>query len=113
MIARDSVSYPTLAVIQHHGVTDDAQKRAVWRLSEALSAGHRAWRRGLDLHLDEPVANAMNRRVSEACRAFWDDGCWYGEADLQHNVFAHLNDNIQRMAASLIPGEVEIRLSVS
>lgn len=36
MIAPDSTSYPTHAVIQHHVITDGSIRQAVWALSEAI-----------------------------------------------------------------------------
>lgn len=35
-IPADSASYPTHAVIIHHGIADGAQRYAVWMLSWAL-----------------------------------------------------------------------------
>ena len=36
MIASDSTSYPTHAVIIHHDITDGRIRQAVWALSEAI-----------------------------------------------------------------------------
>ena len=36
MIASDSTSYPTHAVIIHHEITDGRIRQAVWALSEAI-----------------------------------------------------------------------------
>lgn len=36
MIAADSTSYPTHAVIEHHVITDGDIRQAVWGLSEAI-----------------------------------------------------------------------------
>lgn len=80
MIDPHSTSYPTLAVIQAHGITDPHERELIWRWSGAIA--DRLWRR-------LPAAGFVDARLGhELAEAF--------APTRLHGIRDHLHMNLQR-----------------
>lgn len=112
-IPADSTSYPTLAVILHHGVTDGDQKTAIWMLS---------WRMFQFFYHQGKVGvhpSHDTRQGPEGCQFWYEQlsdliSAEYGESDEQRDAYygrldqivGHLISNQERSVEAIKTGAV-------